>query len=127
MDRKSFLNTLISPGETKVGTETKPAIAPVQQERSRKQFGLTSSLNPYTGSWTDSEVIHLLKRLSFGAVKEDVDYFKTLTFSQAVDEMLNTKNNNPGQPLKNYVPDIATTPTNDPDWSVAVGRTWVNT
>jgi uncharacterized protein (DUF1800 family) len=77
--------------------------------------------------WTDSEIIHLLKRLSFGAVKEDVDYFRTLTFAQAVDEMLNTKNNNIGQPLKNYVPDVTTTPANDPDWSVAAGRTWVNT
>lgn len=126
MDRKSFFNTLVSPSAKKTGiTKTAASIEPGRSQRG--MTGTTASLNPYTGSWTDSEIIHLLKRLSFGAVKEDVDYFRTLTFGQAVDEMLNTKNNNPGVPLKHYIPDVATTPTNDPDWSVAVGRTWVNT
>lgn len=126
MDRKSFLSTLVSPSK-KEFVAPSPSKPKSGQRMRGVGTGTTSSLNPYSGSWTDNEAIHLLKRLSFGAVKEDVDYFRTLTFSQAVDEMLNTKNTNPGVPIKNYIPDVATTPTNDPDWSVAVGRTWVNT
>ncbi|MEP6675860.1 MAG: DUF1800 family protein [Ferruginibacter sp.] len=125
MDRKSFLNTLVSPAVKKTA-----AREPVTTNLVRRVPGLpsnlTSSINPYSGTWGDSQIIHLLKRLSFGAVKEDVDYFRTLTFSQAVDEMLLTKNANPGFPLKNYTPDVTTTPTNDPDWAVPIGRTWVN-
>jgi uncharacterized protein (DUF1800 family) len=122
MDRRSFLNTLIPP---------KPTLAVTQETVTHEShsgiLSLNSGLNPYTGSWTDNEIIHLLKRLSFGAVKEDIEFFRTLTFQQAVDVMLNTANTNVGQPLKHYTPDVATTPTSDPDWSVANGRTWVNT
>lgn len=125
MDRKSFFNTLTT-GVKKPGNEFAEMPTAFKQTRTGKVNNFTTSINPYTGAWTDSEIIHLLKRLSFGAVKEDVDYFRTLTFDQAVDEMLNTKNLNPGFPIKHYVPDVATTPTNDPDWSVPVGRTWVN-
>ena len=126
MDRKSFLNALVSQG-TKKTVKAKPVF---NTDFVRRSPGLpsniTTSLAPYSGTWGDSQIIHLLKRLSFGAVKEDVDYFRGLSFTQAVDEMLVTKNLNPGFPLKNYTPDVATTPTNDPDWAVPIGRTWVN-
>lgn len=128
MDRKSFLNTLIPPSVKKLTkTEELPLVKEQKRQRGTGALSLNSGLTPYVGTWTENEMIHLLKRLSFGAVKEDVDYFRTLTYEQAVDEMLNTTNPSVGQPLKHYVPDVATTPTNDPDWSVAVGRTWVNT
>jgi uncharacterized protein (DUF1800 family) len=129
MDRKSFLTTLIAP---------KPALkrqpikeAPVKNKAHKEQetntpLYLQSGINPYVGTWTTSEMIHLLKRLSFGAVKEDVDYFSTLTYSQAVDEMLNTKNNNIGFPIKTYTSDPVSTLPNDQDWGVAVGETWIN-
>jgi hypothetical protein len=48
----------------------------------------TTGLAPYTGPWTESEVIHLLKRALFGAKRSDIAYFKTLTCAQAVDQLL---------------------------------------
>ena len=127
MDRKSFLNSWLPPsiGERRKETDIKDVN--VVKGQSRKGASIQSGLTPYTGVWSENEVIHLLKRLCFGAVKEEVDYFKTLTVSQAVDELLNTKNTNIGQPLKNYTPNVATVPSNDPDWSIPIGRTWVNT
>ena len=50
---------------------------------------ITSGINPYAGPWTENEIIHLLKRTMFGAKKADVDYFKTRTVDQAVNELLN--------------------------------------
>lgn len=127
MDRKDFFNKFIPSDKNKNISVDVTATEATATANNLQPAAPESTLTPYTGSWTENEMIHLLKRLSFGAVKEDVDYFKTKSFNEAVDEMLNTKNTNVGFPLKNYVPDITTVPRNDPDWSIAVGRTWVNT
>ncbi|MBK6829036.1 MAG: hypothetical protein IPG86_20240 [Chitinophagaceae bacterium] len=81
MDRREFLAAR---------RKRKPA-APVQQT----QFRTNSGINPYTGSWTDQDLIHLLKRTMFGAKKADVDYFRGMTMSQVVDELLNPTAPNP--------------------------------
>ena len=83
----------------------------------------SSGLNPYTGSWTNNEVIHLLKRTMFGASKADVNYFLGKNLSQAVDELLTVPATAPFPPLKNY--SNSTDPT-DPDNAIAAGETWVN-
>ncbi|MBI5856213.1 MAG: DUF1800 domain-containing protein [Sphingobacteriales bacterium] len=84
---------------------------------------ITSGVNPYAGPWTENEIIHLLKRTMFGAKKADVDYFKTRTVSQAVDELLNPTAPQPGPPVKEYA--TSTTATT-PDSNIAQGTTWVN-
>ena len=83
----------------------------------------SSGLNPYSGTWSETEVIHLLKRTMFGAKKVDVDYFKTKTMSQAVDELLNPSAVAPSPPVKEYT--TSTTATT-PDGNIALGVTWVN-
>jgi uncharacterized protein (DUF1800 family) len=83
-----------------------------------------SGLNPYTGAWTNNEIIHLLKRTMFGAKKTDVDYFKTRTVSQAVDELITPVAPDPAPPVKEYA--TTTTPGADPDTNIAQGTTWVN-
>lgn len=85
-----------------------------------------SGINTYTGSWGTNEVIHLLKRTMFGAKKADVDFFSTLTMSQAVDYLLNVSlaQTQPSPPVKDYA--NATDPL-DPDTAVPAGQTWVNT
>lgn len=84
-----------------------------------------SGINPYTGPWTKTEVIHLLKRTMFGAKISDVNYFSGLTLDQAVDELLQIDNTPPPPPLKSYNNnDIA---TGDPELGIAEGQTWVNT
>lgn len=79
-------------------------------------------LSPYTGSWTENEVIHLLKRTTFGAKRADINYFKAKTFQQSVDELLNPVSALPDAPVKEY-----TTPTNatTPDANVPQGSSWV--
>jgi hypothetical protein len=52
---------------------------------------VTSGLAPYpsTGAWTIWEVTHLLRRLSFGVKKSDIDALLLLSPSAAVDALLN--------------------------------------
>lgn len=77
-----------------------------------------SGLTPYSGPWGTKEVTHLLKRTLFGATIADVNYFKTKTLAQAVDELL-TAAPPPPPPINNYNNNTA-----DPD--VPAGETWVN-
>ncbi len=59
----------------------------------------------------------------FGAKKADVDYFKTRTMSQAVDELLNPTAPQPLLRLKNMLPQHSRV---TPDANIAQGTTWVN-
>lgn len=86
-------------------------------------FRTTSGISPYTGPWTEKEIIHLLKRTMFGAQKADVDYFKTRTMDQAVDELLNPTAPNPAPPVKEYTTSANAT---TPDTGIAQGTTWIN-
>lgn len=90
---------------------------------SPKLFRTNSGINTYTGSWTEQEVIHLLKRTMFGAKPADISYFKTMTMSQAVDELLTPTTPNPAPPVKEYV---TSTQPGTPDANIAQGTTWVN-
>lgn len=110
MDRKEFLTA----------RRRKPA----RQAAAEQNFRTNSGINPYTGAWSEQEVIHLLKRTMFGAKKADVDYFKSMTMSQAVDELLNPTAPNPNPPVKEYV--TSTTPGVIADANIAQGTTWIN-
>ncbi|MDE3251185.1 MAG: DUF1800 domain-containing protein [Bacteroidota bacterium] len=79
-------------------------------------------LASYGGSWTENEVIHLLKRTMFGAKPADINYFKNQTFQDAVDELLTPSAPLPDPPVKEYsTPGNATTP----DTQVLEGDSWV--
>jgi uncharacterized protein (DUF1800 family) len=108
MDRKEFLTA-----RRKKNTEA----AQVQP------FRTNSGITPFTGSWTEQEVIHLLKRTMFGAKKADVDYFRTKTLDQAVDELLTPTAPNPAPPVKEYVTSVNAT---TPDPNIVQGTTWIN-
>jgi uncharacterized protein (DUF1800 family) len=112
MDRRKFLSAY------KKQTSKKAAFLPPDPV-SRTSSGL----NPYAGPWTQTEVIHLLKRTMFGSKKADIDYFQTLTMDQAVDELLNPVAPLPAPPVKEY--DTSGTITT-PDTNIAAGTTWVN-
>ncbi len=111
MDRKDFLTGL------KRKAKTVPATVNTQS------FRTNSGINIYTGAWTEQEIVHLLKRTMFGAKKGDVDYFKTKTMSQTVDELLNPTAPNPAPPIKEYT---TSTQPGTPDGNIAQGTTWVN-
>lgn len=105
MDRRSFLSSNYPP----VLPATVPAPPP------------NGGLAQYSGSWTENEVIHLLKRTMFGAAKTDIDYFKTRSFQQSVDELLNPVAPLPGPPVKEYNPANAA----KPDTQIQQGDTWI--
>ena len=111
MDRRSFLQT----SKKKISS---PDVSSFDTSRT------TSGLTPYTGPFGTNEVIHLLKRTMFGAAKADVDYFKTKTLSQSVNELLTVSATPPNPPVKNYSSSVT---AGDPDMGVAAGTTWVNT
>lgn len=110
MDRRAFLSANTSTAGEKRETEI---------EAPPPNGGLTA----YGGSWTENEVIHLLKRTMFGSSRTDINYFKTRTFLQSVDEILNPTAPIPDPPLKEY-----TTPANAtlPDPNILQGTTWVD-
>ena len=110
MDRRKFLSAY------KKTTTKEVEFSPYDVART------TSGLNPYTGVWTQNEVVHLLKRTMFGSKKTDIDYFKTRTMSQAVDELLNPTSPLPAPPVKEYDATGAAVP----DTNIAAGLTWVN-
>jgi uncharacterized protein (DUF1800 family) len=128
MDRNDFFKTLLSPaGNKKVIQPIDDATTEVENTTVVDPF--VTGINPYTGVWTENEVMHLLKRLCFGAPREQVVLFNSFTYAQAVDQLLNTLNTtaNIGEPIKVYSTEAVDTPANDPDWAVPVGKTWVNT
>ena len=82
-----------------------------------------TGLNPYTNTWGENEIIHLLKRTMFGAKKVDIDYFKTRTLTQAIAELLNPTAPLPAPPVKEYDTTGALT---QPDTAILAGQTWIN-
>ena len=85
-----------------------------------RQLRTSTTTTQYTGPWTNTQVVHLLKRSMFGATLADVNHMLTLTMSQAVDELLNTITPTPAPPLNNY----GTGSNVDPN--LPFGSTWVN-
>ncbi len=108
MDRRSFLLSNI-PSSSKVPALVVPAPPP------------NGRLGAYAGTWTENEVIHLLKRTLFGATKADIDYFKTRTFQQSVDEILNPTAPLPDPPVKEYATPVNAT---TPDTNISQGSSW---
>src|SRR5258708_37428607 len=68
----------------------------------KKLPGSPLGLDPYTGVWDTLQVVHLLKRTLFGATAPDISYFKTLTMSQAVDQLLQPTAAPSTEPLNDY-------------------------
>ena len=83
-----------------------------------------SGLTPYTGSWSNSEVKHLLKRTMFGSTKNDINFFLGLNMSDSVDTLLEIINHPvyapPSPPLNSYS-NIITDPL------CAAGQPWPGT
>ena len=81
---------------------------------------VTSGLQPYTGTWTEWEVLHLLRRTNFGWKKAWVDALLPLTPSAAVDAVLNISTTPPTPPV-NFYQNIEADENNLP-----LGADWTN-
>ena len=114
MDRRDFIKS-----------RPKKQPVPVLSDTEFTQpFRTESGISSYTGSWTEQEVTHLLKRTMFGAKRADIVYFKNKTMSQAVDELLNPTALAPAPPVKEYI--TTANPGTTPDGNILQGTTWVN-
>jgi hypothetical protein len=63
---------------------------------------VTSGLAPYTGTWSTSEALHLLRRTGYGFKKSDVDTLLGLSMTQAVNLILTVDNTPPAPPVNHY-------------------------
>ncbi len=80
------------------------------------------TLTPYSGSWTQAEVIHLLRRATFGVKPADIQTLLGMTPSAAVDYLFsNAPATAPAPPVNNYDSSTYTDPT-----GIMPGQTWVN-
>lgn len=69
---------------------------------------ITTGLAPYTGTWSEWEVLHLLRRTNFGWKKSFVDALLPLGASSAVDRILQIDTTSPAPPVnwyQNFFPD----------------------
>lgn len=89
--RRTYSTRLIQP---KPGAE--------EAEAQRVGNPVTAGLAPYTGAWTEWEVLHLLRRTNFGWKKAWVDALLPLTPSAAVDAVLAINTTPPPPPVNWY-------------------------
>ena len=82
--------------------------------------GIQGGIDEYKGVWSTEQITHLLKRTMFGANPDDINYFKSKTLNQAVDELLQPQIL-PDPPLNFY----DTAEYKDPQ-GIKFGETWVN-
>lgn len=80
--------------QLKVGTD--------EAEAQRVGNPVTSGLQPYTGVWTEWEVLHLLRRTNFGWKKTWVDSLLAMSPTAAVDAVLNVSAAPPAPPANWY-------------------------
>jgi uncharacterized protein (DUF1800 family) len=78
-----------------------------------------SGLNPYTGTFSQAQLMHLLRRTMFGVTLADLNYFNGMTLAQVVAELV-TPAPTPAPPVNAY------NNVNFTDPDVPAGQTWVN-
>jgi uncharacterized protein (DUF1800 family) len=117
MKRRSFLNQIVS--------EKKPLVAtPIEKFQNQKlpdhlELG-TASAAPFTGTWDEKKLKHLLRRALFGYSKADLDFFKTKSMSDAVDYIMDIPTTQPLPPVNAY------NNARETDPNIPAGSTWVN-
>lgn len=73
-----------------------------QAETTQRIGNVTSGLAPYTGQWTEWEVLHLIRRTNFGWKKSYVDELLLLDPSSAIDKILQIDTTPPAAPVNWY-------------------------
>lgn len=83
-------------------TNPKNTLTGKSNSETERIINVTSGLAPYSGSWTKSEALHLLKRTGFGFKKTDADTLLNLGMTQSVNLILNIDPAPPLPPVNNY-------------------------
>ncbi len=87
---------------------------------------IDAGLSPYIGEWTDTEVIHLLKRTSFGNRKSAVDHLVSLgSASAAIDYITDLTNKSvPAHPSATPLNHYQNIAANTVDSTTSYGEDW---
>ncbi len=116
MERRTLLSTLasgfLSPDDER---QPDPPGNPFANKALPKVQRTTAGLEPYTGPWTIDEVLHLLRRTTFGPSPGHAATLLPLSLNQALDQLLGPQPAEASQPLIVDARDLA-----------PVGQTWVN-
>ncbi len=80
---------------------------------------VSTGLKLYKGKWTKDEAIHLLKRTTFGARKQDVEYFSEASLKKSINELVDAWEDIPQPPINNY------NDANYTDEEIPLGATWI--
>ncbi len=78
-----------------------------------------TTLNPYTGTFGNTELSHLIRRTLFGVTKADLTAFSGMTLDQVLTALL-TASATPTPPLNAY------NDANFTDADIPTGQTWIN-
>lgn len=120
MQRRQFLSRLATKSSKSIiPTAEKSFTSPAAPTNLLRATGAQSGISAYAGAWTEKEVIHLLRRVMFGAAKKDVDKIKVMTVSAAVDFLIDNPVQPSGTPVNNYTPGTDT-------GGVAFGSSWMD-
>lgn len=111
MDRRNFFS-MIAEQKEKLRELKEPS---VPFEYAPLGFEVKEGLEPYTGTWTEEDAAHLLRRTMFGYYRNQLAEAMTLGKDGSIDKLL-TKTALPSPPL-NVSPN---------DTAVPVGQTWIN-
>ncbi len=122
MQRRQFLRGLSAKSSNPFPQTEEESLNPSSPSASfspLRTSGVQSGIAPYSGPFTESEMLHLLRRITFGAPKSTIAEIKGMTMSAAVDYLID----NPVQP--------ATTPVNNytvgvDSGGVAFGSSWMD-
>lgn len=118
LSRKDFLGKF---GENAGEMPKYPYHDPSNKDLPRSLQKTSTGINPYTGTWGDAQLMHLLRRTLFGVKLSDFNYFKSKSMVQTVNEILTLPLNPPPPPLNNYGYNAGMEDPNVPN-----GETWVN-
>lgn len=125
-DHSTSRRNFLRPFARAAGGTRVEQVFPDQADLTAAQFPendltLSGGLAPYTGPWSPELAAHLLRRVTFGAKKSQIDQLTALGSAEAaVDFVLTLPATVPPPPVNNY---------NNPDFTdpeVPAGATWIN-
>ncbi len=90
-----------------------------KEATTKSEAMLNGDLSPYQGPWGREQVIHLSRRMLFGAKLDDLNDFEQMTLPEVVDRLLQDSTP-PSLPINDYNEEGYI----DPD--VPLGETWIN-
>lgn len=126
ISRRDFFHQFLPAGEGVRVERIAPEPADLTAAKFREaEFTLSGDLTPYTGPWGPEQAAHLLRRVTFGVKKDQLDQLVALGSAEAaVDFVLDVPQTPPAPPVNNYNNPNAAPPFVDP--VVPLGQTWVN-